>query len=75
MRHASLLMLFIATSCAHLPPEKMHIKVSACLMDPANSGLQCGRTEDKMGWFIEFKDADNYVCFSPEDAGELLRRK
>lgn len=46
----------------------------ACPVDPERGGLQCANHEKAKDHFVEFKNAGQYTCFSPEDLKQLLQR-
>jgi len=46
-------------------------KVMVCIADPANNNVQCV-TKEGNPVVIEWKDMNNFVCFSPDDAQKLL---
>ena len=46
--------------------------VAVCVLDPTHNALQCGRA-DGTTFELPIPDAENFVCFSPNDTEKLLR--
>jgi hypothetical protein len=46
--------------------------VAVCVLDPTHNALQCGR-QDGTTFEIAIPNAENFVCFSPDDTEKLLR--
>lgn len=67
-----LLSLFIVTSCTSTP-NRQKVDVCPCVIDFENDGMQCFDRRKQSYYFVDFDDADNYVCFSPEDVETLLK--
>jgi hypothetical protein len=62
---STILSLLIVVGCGHGP------KVSDCVHDPDMAGFQCAPPKGKT-FFVPYKDAENWVAFSPTDARKLF---
>lgn len=47
-------------------------RVTVCVLDPVNASLECS-DPDGNGVTLPIADAENFVCFSPEDLEKLVR--
>lgn len=60
-------LLVVASSACRSGP-----RVTVCVLDPANLSLQCSDA-DGNGFTLPVNEAENFVCFSPEDTNKLLK--
>ena len=61
-----------ATPITSSPSRK--VDVEPCMISYAEGGAECVSKTFPDGFFLTFKDMENYVCFSSWDIEEILRK-
>jgi hypothetical protein len=67
LRRVCLISLVLFASCYH------GLKVTSCIVDPANSGFQCMGPDDKVGYFRTYAQGSDLLCCSPKDMESFLK--
>ena len=67
-RLLGVLALIFLPNCTSLPHSR---NVPVCVVDVESNRLWCS-DKDNQSYFVELKDADNFLCVAPNDAEGIL---